>query len=212
MYREILRESMGKILFLYNYKMIVNNEHNIYFAKRYSNKLAIYIRCDINERNSLTIDLYFTGIQVPDDRICDINMGVNVYVGLIAADDCEKIIMAGKRILEIEKNIVDMEEVILSEYENPFFELKLINHYYESLSVYNAILDNIELKNELELLKNSINKAIINEDKATINNLCKNFIEGLPKEYFVGKKIKLDKKDISKCFAEQIYAECVLDV
>ena len=42
--------------------------------------------------------------------------------------------------------------------------------------------------------------------------MCKNFIEGLPEEYFVDKNIRLDKKDINKCFAEQIYAQCVLDV
>lgn len=210
MYESEIEKYLGGELIPNDYKMVVNNENNIYFAKRYSDKLAIYVRCDVI-RASLFVDLYFTAVQVPDDRIVDTNIGIKVYIALCDGDE-EVLHSTGKRVLEIAKNIGVWEEITLTEMEKPFFTLKSNHDYYANTRVYNTIANDANLQEELAMLKEKVCKMIREkENQIKIKGLCSDFLNQLPADYFESKGVDFTAKEIKRCFAQQVYAECVLD-
>lgn len=211
MYQEIIEKNLGSVLFENQYKMVVNRDDNIYFAKRYSEKLAFYVRCNVNSRNSLNMDFYFTAIQVPDDSIYNTNIGVNIYIGFMAGDNEEKINIAGKRILEIEKNIGHLEEMVLSELEKPFFILEANKEYYARLLVYNTVNSDENLSKEFMLLKEKSTNMIQRSEKNELSELSSQFVDKLETGYFKNRNLQYGIDEIKKYLAEQMYAECVLD-
>lgn len=210
MYEAEIEKYLGGELLPNDYKMVINNENNIYFAKRYSDKLAIYVRCDVI-RTSLHVDLYFTAVQVPNDRIVDTNIGIKIYIALCNGDG-EKLHLTGKRILTIAENIGVWEEITLAEMEKPFFTLKANHDYYANTRVYNTIANDADLQEELAMLKEKVCKMIREkENEIKIKGLCSDFLNQLPDDYFESKGVDFTAKEIKRCFAQQVYAECVLD-
>ena len=211
MYKEIIEKNLGSLLFENQYKMAVNQDDNIYFVKRFSEKLAFYVRCNVNSRNSLNIDFYFTAIQVPDDSVYSTNIGVNIYIGFMAGDNEEKIRIAGKRILEIEKNIGGLEELVLSELEKPFFVLEANKEYYARTLVYSTVKNDENLSKEFALLKEKSINAVQRSEKDELLKLSSQFVDKLETGYFESRNIQYGIDEIKKYLAEQMYAECVLD-
>ncbi len=211
MYKEIIEKNLGSLLFENQYKMVVNQDDNIYFVKRYSEKLAIYIRCNVSKENIMDIDCFFSAIQVPDDSIYSTNIGININVGWMGGENEKKISIAGKRILEIEKDIGGLEGLVLSELEKPFFVLEANKEYYARTLVYNTVNNDENLSKEFALLKEKSINAIQRSEKDELLELSSQFVDKLEAGYFENRNVQYGIDEIKKYLAEQMYAECVLD-
>lgn len=210
MFEAEIEKYLGGELFPNNYKIVVSDENNTFFVKRYSDKLAIYIRCVV-ERDIMDVELYFTAVQVPDKRIADTNTGINIYIAFCNSRE-ETLRSAGRRALAVANNIGTFEEIVLGEMEKPFFTLKANHDYYANTRVYNTIANDADLQEELAMLKEKVCKMIREkENQIKIKGLCSDFLNQLPADYFESKGVDFTTKEIKRCFAQQVYAECILD-
>lgn len=209
MLKEILERTIWKILEQNNYKMVIGNEYEIWFIKRHSEELAYYVRC--NEiKGTIYITFYFTAVQIPDIKLTTTDIGLHIKIVFCGYDD-KMLEVAGEKIITLENNIGDVEEVILDELEEPYFMLNINEPFNENLLVYNIINENDEKQAELIELKSKACEYIRERNSEGLQLLCNEFVDKIPNSVFEKEKICFDLNRIKRGFYEQIYAQCVLD-
>ena len=121
----------------------------------------------------------------------------------------EFIIGAGKKVIAIENNIGSMSDTILEELEAPFLPQKRSQMVREILTVYDML--NEEWHEELSALRSKASKAVKKKRYMEVFQLCSDFIDNLPADYFHGKVSDMDLHTIKNEFSEQIRAQCLFD-
>lgn len=211
MLKEILERTIWKILKKNNYKMTISDENDIWFVKRYSDELAYYVRCNrIESQKTIYVTFYFTAIQVPDSRLATTDIGLKIEIGY-SGEAGKTLEAAGEKIVAIENNLGDVAEVIMDELEEPYFMLAINEPYNENMVIYEIIDGNESLQTELKELKCKGCECLREGDKEKLQSLCSAFIDKVPDRVWEEEKICFDKDKTKNCFAEQIFAQCVLD-
>lgn len=121
----------------------------------------------------------------------------------------EFIIGAGKKVIAIENNIGSMSDTILEELESPFLPQKSNLMVRDILTVYDML--NEEWHEELSALRSKACKAVKKKRYMEIFQLCSDFIDNLPSDYFQGKVSDMELHTIKNAFSEQIRAQCLFD-
>lgn len=212
MFKEDIERTIGKVLKDNGHKPVSVAKHCIYYIKRYSDKLGFYIRCVDNRHHNggISIQLFFTAIQIPDDRIVTYNPGLEIHILTIYRDITDEFIIgAGKKIIAIENNIGSMSDTILKELECPFLPQRSSQIVREIFAVYDML--NEEWHEELSALRSKAYKAVKRKRCAEVFQLCSDFMDNLPKDYFQGKVSDMDLHTIKNEFSEQIRAQCMFD-
>ena len=82
MFKEDIERTIGKGLKDNGYKSIPIGKGCVYYIKRYSDKLGFYIRCTDNRHHNggITIQMFFTAIQIPDDSITTFYQGLEIQI------------------------------------------------------------------------------------------------------------------------------------
>lgn len=206
-FKKEMQETIGKVLKENKHKIISLSPHSIWFIKRYSEKLAFYINCfDNRERKGgIEVTLYFTGIVIPDDSISTFRLGLKIPITNIcpileASEDHRRMIIktdfeipkeqmigAGRKIVDIENSMsADTANMILEEMKNPYISNVRMEWYSDLIQIYDALNEDLEWKEEFELLKQECYR---NYKKKNKYEICSNFVDKLPENYFKEKGI-----------------------
>lgn len=201
MFNKDIKRTIGKVLVTNGYKLgPALGEGVLYYIKRYSDYLGFYIGCRDNRSSgggAITVDLHFTGIMSPDD--CLMRFYSGIHVSIIELYDYnvtdQLVIAAGKKIQQIEKYISTASEMVLNELKNPIFcsdeyPFRALHMYSEILLVYDTLREDENLKESFTLLKANSHKVYTGEIlNIRILDFCSEFIDELPKDYFINKGI-----------------------
>ncbi len=212
LFKEDIEKTIGKVLKSNGHRSIPISKGCVYYIKRYSDKLGFYIRCSDNRHHNggITIQMYFTAIQIPDDRISAYYPGLEIHILTIYRDITDEIMIgAGEKVIAIECNIGNMSSTILGEIQSPFLPQKRSQMFKEILTVYDMINEDGDWQDEVILLKDKVCKAVKNKRYAEIFQLCSEFIDNLPMDYFQGKVPDMDLNTIKNNFSEQLRAQCM---
>lgn len=139
-----------------------------------------------------------------------------VYAKPDTAD--EVMIAIGKKIVAIEQCMGNkVEKMILADFENPYFPNRRIEVYKEMLQIYDTLNEDDELKDSFTTLKLECNK--VKRKWASLYQLCSEYIEGLPENYFEDKGVKIesnisynDKGRIKDGLARYLEAQCIFGI
>ena len=214
MFKEENARAMEEILKVNKYKMTELRMGCVYFIKRYSDDLAFYIRCTDSRYpgGGIFIEMLFSPIDLPDDSLLSLEAGIYMPILMQYEDITDDIIIsAGKKVVEIEKNIGNLPNVIMEELSEPYFPNGRISVYKEKLAVYKTVKEDTEIREEFESLIKNEKRMIRSKKTEQAYQLSHEFIEQLPADYFRSKGIDLELSDIKSRFAEHVYAQCVLD-
>lgn len=215
MFKDDIERTTGKVLKDKGYKKVFLGKRCIYYIKRYSDKLAFYIRCSDNRHHdgAVSVEMIFTAIQLPDDRIVTFEVGVHIEILKVYFDITDELmIAAGKKVVAIESNIGNVSNTILEELKKPYFPKKRNEVFKDILLVYDTINEDIDIQEEFISLKKEVCKCIKKNRTSEIFQLCSEFVDSLPSDYFSIRKIELDINEIKDNLEEQVYAQCILDV
>lgn len=216
MFKQDITRSIGKILKNNQYKMIPLDSRCIYFAKRYSDKLAFYVRCVDNQcvNQTINIKFFFAPIRTPDDCIISMDMGIHINVLKVKEDEYTDEIMevAGKKIISLEKRMGGLQNIINKEIEAPYFPSELTKAYSNELLIYDTIMNDENLKENIIVLKSRACENIKKKKRNATHDLCSEIIEKLPPNYFVNAGIDATTDEIIDIVSELLWAQCVLDV
>ena len=215
MFKEDIERTVGKVLNDNGYREVFLGKRCIYYIKRYSDKLAFYVRCSDNRHHDggVSVEMIFTAIQLPDDRIVTFEVGVHIEILTVYFDITDELmIAAGKKVVAVESNIGKVSSVILEELRQPYFPKKRNEVFKNILLVYDTINEDICLREEFNSLKKEVCKCIKKNRNSQILPLCSEFVDSLPIDYFNVRKIELDINKIKDMLEEQVYAQCMLDV
>ncbi|MDE7423929.1 MAG: hypothetical protein K2N51_09580 [Lachnospiraceae bacterium] len=215
MFKQDIERTVGKVLNDNGYRERYLAKGCIYYIKRYSDKLAFYVRCTDNRHHdgAVSVEMFFTAIQLPDDRIVTFDVGVHIEILEVYFGITDKLmIAAGKKVVAVESNIGKVSSVILEELKQPYFPKKRNEVFKDILLIYDTINEDICLQEEFNSLKKEVCKCIKKNRTSEILPLCSEFIDRLPTDYFNVRNIEIDIDEIKDCLEEQIYAQCILDV
>ena len=212
MFKEDIERTIGKVLKDNGHKSIPVSKYCIYYIKRYSDKLGFYIRCSDNRHHNggISIQMFFTAIQIPDDRIVTYSAGLDIHILTIYRDITDEIFVgAGKKVIAIESNMGNLSDTVLEELESPFLPQKRSQIVRKVLTIYDMISK--EWNDELSALRSKAYKAVKKKRYTEIFQLCSDFIDNLPTDYFQGIVSDMDLHTIKNEFSEQIRAQCLFD-
>lgn len=216
MFKEDIARTIGRVLEADNHKMIYLDWGCIYFIKRYSDDLAFYIKClDSRKRNrGVSIEMFFSPIEIPADNIMSLETKIHIHILTVYGDITDDIfVSAGKKVIAIERNVGNLSNMILEEFNEPFFQRGSLSHYKKELAIYRIVKEDTAIRQEFECLMQNVKKMMIKDKRARkMSQLCGDFIEQLPVDYFSSKGIDLELRYIKGFFANCVYAQCVLDV
>lgn len=213
MFNQDIKRTIGMVLKANHYKLGRPSlgEGCVYYIKRYSQKLGFYIGCRDNRPHNgpITIDMYFTGIMQPDDRLMNFFPGIHVKIFEVYHRNVtdELILAAGKKIVAIEKHIASAAETVLNELVHPFFvgkeyPLLKVLMYSETLCVYDALKNDETTKNEFGLLEKNCYEAFRKKENEKTVDLCSEFLKKLPPDYFMKRGVYLE--DIKQLLADHL--------
>ena len=217
MFREDIARSMEPVMRSTGHKMIVLDKECIYFIKRYSDKLGFYIRC-IDERvrsRGISVELFFRPIDVPDDRMLTFEVGLHIHISTIFRDISDELMASiGKKVILIENNIGNVSTAVLQELEEPYILTKRIPIYKRGIFVYDTVKNDESIQQEFNYLKENVCKMLKAKKNRKAFQLGHDFIQSLPSDYFKNKgiELKFGRIDLESGFAEQVYAQCILDI
>lgn len=215
MFKEDIERTIGKVLKSNGDKAIPIGKNCIYYIKRHSDKLGFYIRCIDNRHHNggITIQMYFTAIQIPDDRITTYSPGLEIHILTIYRDVTDEMMIgAGEKIIAIESNVGNMSRIILEEIQPPFLPQKWSLIFKEIYALYDMINEDENWQDEVTLLKKKVSKAVKSKRYAEIFQLCSEFIDNLPTGYFQEKMGNMDMNTIKNDFSEQLRAQCMFGI
>lgn len=119
---------------------------------------------------------------------------------------------AGKKVIAIESNIGNMSGIILEEIKSLYFSQKRNEIFKEMLTIYDMINEDRDWQNEVITLKDKVFKAVKSKRYAEVFQLCSEFIDNLPTDYFQGKVFNMDMNAIKNNFSEQLRAQCMFGI
>lgn len=215
MFKEDIERTIGKVLKHNGYKSVPIGKGCLYYIKRYSDKLGFYIRCTDNRHHNggITIQMFFTAIQIPDDSITTFYQGLEIHILTIYEDVTDEMMIgAGKKVITIERNIGNMSGMILEEIKSPYFPQKRNELFQEILTIYDMINEDENWQDAVTILKDKAFKAVRNKRYAEVFQLCSAFIDKLPADYFQGKVFNMDINAIKNDFSEQLRAQCMFGI
>ena len=163
MFKQDIERTVGKVLNDNGYREVYLGKRCIYYIKRYSDKLAFYVRCSDNRHHDggVSVEMIFTAIQLPDDRIVTFEVGVHIEILTVYFDITDELmIAAGKKVVAVESNIGKVSSVILEELKQPYFPKKRNEVFKDILLIYDTINEDICLQEEFNSLKKEVCKCI----------------------------------------------------
>lgn len=215
MFKQDIIRSIGKVLKNEHYQMIPLDSRCIYFAKRYSDKLAFYVRCADNRCVNGTVDVkYFLApIRNPDDSIIRMNLGVHIQILEVNEDEYTDEIMeaAGKKIISLEKKTSRLFTLVNAEIESPYFPSGLTRAYKNELLIYDVIMNEVKMKEDIITLKNKLCESIKKKKRIPTYDMCREIIMKFSPDYFQNAGINKEIDEIIDIFLEQLWAQCELD-
>ena len=218
MFSEDIARAMEPVMRSAGHNMKVYDKECVYFFKRFSDKLGFYIRC-IDERvrrESISVELFFRPIDIPDDRMLTFELGLHIHIATICDEDISDELMAsiGKKIIIIENNIGNVSTAVLQELEEPYILTERIPIYKRGILVYDTVKNDESIRQEFNNLKENVCKMLKAKKNRKAFQLGYDFIQSLPSDYFKNKGIELtfDREDLGDDFSEQVYAQCILDI
>lgn len=215
MFKNNIERSIGKVLKDNKHNVIHIAKHCSYFMKRFSDKLAFYVRCSDNRHHNgaIEIRIFFTAIQLPDDGLTSFNAGMDIHILTLYSDITDEImIAAGEKIVAIENSIGSAADIILAEIEKPYFQSKQLQVFKKTLLIYDTFSKDESLQEKFDSLKSEVCKLVKRKKNVEIYQLCSDFVDSLPTEYLKKKEINLEVNRIKNILAEQLYAQCILDI
>lgn len=215
MFKEDIERTIGKVLKDKKHKAVHIAKHCTYYMKRHSDKLAFYIRCSDNRHHNggISVQMFFTAIQIPDDRLTAFGVGLNIHILTVYSDIIDEImIAAGEKIVALENNIGNVADTILEEIKKPYFPNKRLEKFNEILLVYDTVNEDISLQEKFASLREQVCKAAKRKKQMEIFQLCSEFVDNLPADYFKNKGINFEISRIKNILAEQLHAQCILDI
>lgn len=114
-----VKRTLGEVLIKNDFKIvtIVSENDYIMFAKRYSEELAVYVRCIDNRSHghNVDVDYFFTPVNSPDDSIE--LFGIGIKINIISIYDVNDNIMcsAGYKIITLFNTMNALERFVLNE-------------------------------------------------------------------------------------------------
>lgn len=203
MFNNDIKRTIGKTLKADGYMLAPPlGKGVVYYIKRHSEKLGFYVGCrDSRSLNGpITVYLHFTGLMNPDDSVMNFFSGLHVKILDVYDTEVtdEVMIAAGNKIKVIEKYIGSSYNFVLQELispcidsdKRPFGQLAI---YREYILIYDTLKNDKNLQEEFVLLQNRCfeNYKKMGESAERIERiaLCSNFIDRLPKDYFIEKGI-----------------------
>ena len=132
MFKEDIERTIGRVLKDDNHKMIYLNWDSIYFIKRYSDDLAFYIKClDSRDRNrGVSIEMFFSPIEIPADNVMSLETKIHIHILTVYGDITDDIfVSAGKKVISIERNVGNLSNMILEEFNEPYFQRGRLSCY-----------------------------------------------------------------------------------
>ncbi|MDE5825461.1 MAG: hypothetical protein K2N44_05115 [Lachnospiraceae bacterium] len=215
MFKDDIVRSIGVVLKENGHKMIDLGRGCIYFMKRYSPDLAFYIRCSDNRnyQGDISLELFFTAVDIPCDSLCTFGIGVHIQVLRVFDDITDELMRAsGEKIVVIENGIGGLSQAILNELETPYVMTGRIPVYKRQRAIYKLVEEDESIRQEFEMLKKDVCQKIRNRRDKQAFQLGGDFAKHLSKEYFRNKGIDLDFEDIQGYFCSHVYAQCILDI
>jgi len=213
LFKDNLKRTIGKVLKENGYKERILHKDCVYYLKRFSDKLAFYIRCSDSRDNNAgaMVEMFFTAIQYPDDRILSLEAGIHIHILTVWEELADEVLIAaGEKIVAIEQGIGNASDTIVKELESPYFLNQRMKVYNTILQVYNTLNEDIELQDEFNLLKKQVSGVAKKKSLKEAYAFCDEFVDKLPNAYFEKKGIKQDLEGIKDMLAEQISAQCLL--
>ncbi|MCM1181754.1 MAG: hypothetical protein NC337_00070 [Roseburia sp.] len=214
MFKEELEQSIGKILVSKGYKKITQGSDYVMFIKRYSEKLAFYVKCRDKRKwnQGISVEMIFTTIGTPDDGLFISGVGIRVQVLTIPDTDNNMLLRAGEKILAMEDSLGGFDAFVLEELNNEYFQTNRLPIYRRGLLIYEIIQEDENLREALRVLMEDVRRLIKTRKERQSYQQSHDFMEQLPDGYFEDKGIRgLTRLDVST-FAEYIYAQCILDI
>lgn len=213
MFSEDIARSMEPVMRSAGHNMKVYDKECVYFFKRYSDKLGFYIRCF--RSSGISVELFFRPIDIPDDRMLTFEVGLHIHIATIYEDISDELMASiGKKIILIENNIGNMSTAVLQELEEPYILTKRIPIYKRIILVYDTVKNDESIQQEFNNLKENVCKMLKAKKNRKAFQLGHDFIQSLPSDYFKNKgvELKFGSLDLEDGFAEQVYAQCILDI
>lgn len=211
-WKDTIKNSIGKLLLESNYKINEKNDGVIYYMKRYSEDLALYVGCPYVAPlgRPCEIILYFTVINSVEVDLLKIGTGLNFDIGYNAGT--ENNIKYGEKILAVENRIECFEKMILDEMHSSSYKTEWFDYYMKHDYLYYNCLKNCEeIKEEWEKLHKDVIQDIQNNAANNVEKICGNFLDGFDAAFYEKLSIKNTDRFFIKDFARQVYAQCVLD-
>ncbi len=210
--KDCIKNSLGKLFLENDYKIIDKGENIIYYAKRYSEDLALYIRCPYSgfPGAGYKLSLFFSTVNGCDD-MNKIGIGIEFSVGNIEKK-VESNIKYGRKLLLLESQIGCFEKMILDEMHSSSYKTEWFDYYmkYDYL-YYNCLKNCEEIKEEWEKLHKDVIKDIQNNAAKSVDKICSDFLDDFDKCLYEKNSINFDEKCFKQDFSRQVYAQCVLD-
>ena len=101
-----VKRTLGEVLIKNDFKIVTTVSKNDYimFAKRYSEELAVYVRCTDNRSHghNVDVDYFFTPVNSPDDSIELFGIGIKINIISINKKHKEQTINLIIKIIKIE--------------------------------------------------------------------------------------------------------------
>ncbi len=211
--KNIIENSVGTLLLENNYKIIDINEEAIYYIKRFSEELALYIRCPYSgiPESGYEMSLFFSVINNCVD-IREIGVGIEFSAGYIVENDVEPNIKYGQKLLAIEKQIGSFEKMILDEMHSSSYKTEWFDYYMKhDYLYYNSLKNCGDIKTEWEKLHKDVIKDIQNNEAKNVDKICADFLDGFDVAFYEKNAIDISEKCFRQDFSRQVYAQCMLD-
>lgn len=211
-----VKRTLGEVLIKNDFKIVTTVSKNDYimFAKRYSEELAVYVRCTDNRSHghNVDVDYFFTPVNSPDDSIE--LFGIGIKINIISIYDVNDNIMysAGYKIVALFNTMNALERFVLNELENPFIRSRRYEYYIKAKKIFNLLKFNEKYKEKFEALIIDINNDLkTNKKNNSSRILCTDFVQSLPTNFLGNELSELNDLKISSLLYEEIYNHFVLD-
>lgn len=188
------------------------------FAKRYSDDLAVYIRCTDGRKlgHNVNVDYLFAPIQPPDDSIDLFGVGIIVRILSVYNVNDELMVAAGNKIVNLFAHMDSIESFTISELNSPFIKTKRFKYYIRAKEIYKTLFLHEKYGCKFAILVDRIN----NEIKCKKNSLlafepcfemCVDFLNSIPKNCFSDEIATLDVTEKARLLYDEIYNRSLLE-
>ncbi|MNP39753.1 hypothetical protein D3C76_1333410 [compost metagenome] len=176
--------------------------------------MAYYIKCtdNRNQGGNVTVVLWISPIEFPDDRLELINVGVKFEIYSEYEVNDEVMMAAGRRVLAIIERSTELADWVEQQLDVPFIENRRTPFYLYSRRMYEKICRTPETAASFNVLKMLAHKCV--KGRLSMDHLreaCTQFTIELGEDFFAEFHPAIDENRKGKELASRLYAEAVFE-